>query len=425
MNEILKASEVRRVSPFIGGRDGRYYALPKFDNAPQTEDGIYIPQTPVVDHLHDAGASDVYINQVFSPNSELVGCITQEFDLNTHSLPEINVFIGGTAETPMHLINPSIAGPEQDVKNNHDLRHAMRVAGFGDGLMEQVGTPMWQRKAGMVALLLHDIGNIFGREPHALFSTLVWRKFYPNMKMTPEQEYLVDQAIVHHDGDGFYDVIRSWDEPTIEGVFARMRETYEDPALALIMGDKADIGFDRLPSKDREDVHQILNLYGETDSLSYTEDLENLYWVIDFGRDVTEGQQRSFPHFVVRRSDGNIVRKTPKLLKNGHEDLGVESVFEEWLRLFWATYYPRNMLLVMAGFALNPMAKQVTILVRNLSDVEPGKSINFYTFSRDEQSPYYVAKRMKKIYEILPDTLKQNQDYKLFGEFARDLPKET
>lgn len=423
---IGRSAQVEMLEPFV--QTGILYVL--HDPTKHIEygpNGEIIPTTKAIDYVSASGADPNIARRVFSEDGQLIYVIEQDFDINNNSLLGTRNFLAGTAEIPMDLINPSIAGPEKKVKNNHDLRHALVVTDNSLGIMTTLGTPMPEQAAGVVAAMLHDIGNILGRDPHAYFSSLLWRKFYPNLHMTEEQERIVDQAMVVHDGDVFYEILNELGNITFDEAKEYMRIELADPAKTLIIADKGALGIDRLPPPNlpekKEDIHRVINLYGQTHELNYTPDLEHFYWGVNFGEGLTLEQLQQFPEFVVQTEDGEIVRKISQILKNGVEEFGTNE-FEEWEKLFWAEYYPRNMLLVLTGLAAaDPIVEDVNVVMRDISGSGPSESVKLYTFSADPQSKNYAPLQMYRIWQRLPLAKRKLPEYKLFANFWEELQR--
>src|SRR3989344_706975 len=427
---VAKYPQLRKVVPFV--QDGVLYVLhdPQ-KHMKQMPDGVFIPTTKIFDYISESGADPNIIRRVFSPEGELIHVVDQEFDIRqdpfgirkSNSIENIRGFLEGTVALPMRLINQAIAGPEKKVKNDHELGHALDVTDKGVNIMAQVGTPPDEQAAGVVAFMLHDIGNILSRDFHAYFSVLLWRKFYPNLILTEKQEQLIDQAIIFHNGDVFFDILKQKKGMTFAEVINWMRAELADPALALILADKGALGIERLPNVgDPEDLHRTVNLYARTHELNYNTDLEHFFWVINFGEGLTHDQLQRFSQFVVQRADGKIVRRTPREIKKGIEELQ-STEFEEWEKVFWATYFPRNMLLVIAALAMSDFAKDVNIVIRDISGSGPAESVKLYTFSMDrknekgEENEYYAPKQMHKIWSRLPQSMRERAEYKLFASF--------
>jgi hypothetical protein len=425
MSLIESNPEARKLASFVP-ESNILYVYHNSEHAVIQPDGSLLPTTKVIDHLLQAGANPSYVNQVFSPEGELIYIIGQEYDIaDPQKTPgEIGSFIQGTIEIPMHLINPAIAGPERKAKNNHDLQHAIAVASYADRFLRQVGSPLWQRQAGMVAFMLHDIGNILGRDSHPYFSALLWRRLYPNLIMTAQQEEIIDQALLYHDGDVFYETIDSWGGVSFEQTVRRMREMLSDPSLALILADKGDMGIHRLPAKqfpqDLEDPHRVVNQYSRTSDLYFTLDLRSFVWIINFGEKLSDKELRRFPAFVIRRDDGQIVRKTPRVIRKNIEEFASDE-YSEWKNLLWATYYPRMMLAVIAAFALGDgFTEEVNIVINNFQTAEGGRGIEKISFNMDKNSENYVGNTMHRIWERLPVSIKHQAPYRIFGSFLKD-----
>ncbi|MDP3941784.1 MAG: hypothetical protein Q8Q49_05770 [bacterium] len=412
---------LQRIRSFVKP-DGTLFAFHFPHHAALGEDGALQPTTLVSEHLSHIGGDPETIAQVFSRDGRIIFVNKADFDINERSLEELGIFIEETVRIPMGLIDHAIRGQNGKSINKHGMSHAISVANKGALLEEQVGTPLWQRRAGTIAKRLHDIGNIGGRDPHPYYGRLIWRFFYPNLRMTEQQEDIINTSIMRHDGDGLIGWLIAQGEQTFPDALRTMREELGDPGLATVIGDKGDIGIDRLPeentAEDLEDPHRIVNLYAETSVLQYTEDLETFYMQIDFGKSLSEQQLRMLPHFVVRREDGEIVRKVPRVLQNGVEEFG-SSDFHEWEKVFLGTYYPRIALIVMGALALgDDVTKHVQIVITDKSTGSGMERVSGMRFDRDPQSHYYAPKNLYRIWQNLPPSLRNKRDYRYFAHLA-------
>lgn len=376
--------------------------------------GLYIPTIPVYDHVVAAGVSPDRARLVISSDSKPVLINNEAFDLNAHTIPEIRAFFEDSLRPGYGIVNHAIAGPEMKVKNDHGPLHIADVVDAVVILGESLGIPHDELVAAIAAGELHDIGNLLGRDPHAIFSALIWRKLFPNIKMTPRQEELIDQAVINHDGDVFFGKLIGCGPMVFEEAVEFTRGELSDAALIIGMADKSRMSIYRLPPPELpeadEDVHRVINQFGKTVELRYSSDLKHLYWLQQFGNELPADAKYRFRNFVVEK-DGRIVHRESELIKNGIEEFGL-TAFEAWEQLKYAEYFPREMLTVMMGVAAaNPLIEGVSIVTLDASGPETIKTL---TFDLDPDSPNYVVKQMHGLWLTLPKAKREKPEYRFF-----------
>ena len=414
---------VRQVEKFIRN-DGVLFSFHDLEHDRiLLPDGSFQPTYRFINYCRDIGVDPALRNQVFNTRGELIYRIEQQFAINSVSPEAVAAFISASIETPMHLINPAIAGPNKKAKNNHDFRHAKRVWETGDFFMQAVGTPTAQRRAGAVALLMHDIGNLLGRDHHPQLSILLRREFFPGLIMDQAQEEMIDEAILIHDGDLLYSMLEEWGKDVTVQEAIELLSMYGDVALSLIIGDKLDIGLDRLPSKefplDLEDPHRIVNLYAESQKTLFYEDLQKLAMQITFGAPLSPEKLEQYSHVFERGVDGEIRRKLPDSIRRKLEHESVDE-YTEAKRFFWEIYFPRMMLTVLSSFAIDAELKEMVLVFENQMVTEGSTGVDLYHFSKDPKDRHYIASTMQRIFTTLPQHMQSDSHAQLFLRFAQN-----
>jgi HD superfamily phosphohydrolase YqeK len=108
---------------------------------------------------------------------------------------------------------------------DHGRGHTMRVREYAQDFLTQVKAQRNELELAEVACLLHDIGNVRGREGHAKYSEEMAREYLSKFGMSGEDIEVVAQAIGDHSGG------------------KNMRTLV---GAALILGDKLDVSCERL-----------------------------------------------------------------------------------------------------------------------------------------------------------------------------------
>ncbi len=422
---VYHQARLERTAPFVQD-DGVVFAaqMPR-KHFPLNENGI--PSTPLNAYLYRLGLEHVQVGKVLTPESKVIPITTEPFNLTEYRPEEVRDYFLGNAEFIMSLINRSMAGPEKrQVKNSHDVAHAMTVSSYALSLAKGVLSPVFDREAlqaGAAAYVLHDVGNLIGREDHPCFSVRLARLLYPNLIMTDKQAEIFDKTTLLHDGDDIKNLFKSWGRVNAQQAVEKLAEFGPVP-LALIVADKAgDVGISRLPTgrhlhpRDYQDPHRFINLFWETDYLGFgkddtgAEDESQLEMQFAFGREIPPEVAAQIPMFVKETRDG-YERKTPKAVRDSKRTLTPMSTYEHLLRGFWSEYYPRMMLAVMASFAMNPILQETRIIMHDVNDPD---NRNVRRFRRNR-----LARDMWEAYkELVPADKRGIQDYEQYAEFAR------
>ncbi len=123
----------------------------------------------------------------------------------------------------------------------HGVRHSSLVSAVAHGILTQLQAPARRAELAAIAGLLHDIGNLMGREQHAGFGASLAMSILQRMGMAPEEIVVVAAAIANHDEH--------------DGV------AVSDVSAAIILADKADVHHSRVKNRDAAtfDIHDRVN----------------------------------------------------------------------------------------------------------------------------------------------------------------------
>ncbi len=123
----------------------------------------------------------------------------------------------------------------------HGLRHCGLVSTVARNILLQLGAPSRRADLASIAGILHDAGNLMGRDLHAAFGANMALGLLQNMGMSSEELVVVVAAIANHDEVG--------------------GEPVSDVSAALILADKSDVhrGRVRNPNPATFDIHDRVN----------------------------------------------------------------------------------------------------------------------------------------------------------------------
>lgn len=417
------ADRLKKTEPFVGS-DGTVFAAQIFSrHFYRDPEGERKPTTLIVPYLKKTNVPPAHIAQVFTPESIVIPASEEEFDITRESVETIVAYFRGTAERAMRLINPSLRGPRNRyIINNHDLPHALTVTNSMLSLLrdDAIETSEQDRKVAGMAGMLHDIGNVVGRDDHPCHGVHLARHLYPNVRMGDRQAMLFDHTVLLHDGDDIYNVLKGWGPIHADVAVANLAK-FGPVALSLIVADKAsDVGKSRLPQgkripkRDYQNVHRIINAFWETDFVGFVDDHETLEMRFAFGKTITPEEAALIPHFV-KEVDGNLEIRTAKSVVDTKRTTEPKSQYQHLLEGYWSAYYPRMMLAVMAGFAMNPFLQRARIVMYD-SEMRDSRNLNrdLYVFSRDT-----LARDMWKVWnDMVPPEKKEERAFKQFANFA-------
>ncbi len=130
---------------------------------------------------------------------------------------------------------------EQVGYTEHGFRHTGLVAKIARNIGIRVGLTPREAELAAIAGYLHDIGNVTGREHHALSGAMLAHSILTRMGMPPEDVAIVMGAIGNHEED--------YGTPTSK------------VAAVLILADKSDVHRSRVrnPNFQSFDIHDRVN----------------------------------------------------------------------------------------------------------------------------------------------------------------------
>ncbi len=123
----------------------------------------------------------------------------------------------------------------------HGVRHCWLVSTVARSILVQLGLPPRRAELAAIAGVLHDTGNLVGRELHAAFGANMALGLLQKMGMSPEELVVVVAAIANHDENG--------------------GEPVSEVSAALILADKSDVHHSRVRNHDPAtyDIHDSVN----------------------------------------------------------------------------------------------------------------------------------------------------------------------
>lgn len=166
---------------------------------------------------------------------------TTDIVLSADLLPVVTLeMVKGSSDVQCYLR----AADEQAVikgYTEHGVRHCSLVSAVTRNILMQLQAPPRRAELGAIAGILHDTGNMMGRELHAAFGANIAMGVLQRMGMPAEELVTVVAAVANHDERG--------------------GEPVSDVSAALILADKADVHHSRVrnPIPATFDIHDRVN----------------------------------------------------------------------------------------------------------------------------------------------------------------------
>lgn len=154
--------------------------------------------------------------------------------------------------------------------NDHGPRHIDHVTARTVQALQAAHADTDTVRRGIVAARGHDLGNLLSRDIHSLISPELLLKVYPRLADHPEDWAIIQQAIEFHDTEVYKELMREIDGMDCPDKIQMIRTILSPEALALIIGDKTDLGKHRVNRKARyadaieTHVHSRMDLFMTT-----------------------------------------------------------------------------------------------------------------------------------------------------------------
>lgn len=158
--------------------------------------------------------------------------------------PSLTLLMPDAVRTSEEVLCYLRAADEQAVikgYTEHGMRHCGLVSTVASGILSQLGAPVRRTELAAIAGILHDTGNLMGREFHASFGANLAHGILQKMGMPPQELVVVVAAIANHDEHG--------------------GEPVSDVSAALILADKSDVHHSRVRNRlpSTYDIHDRVN----------------------------------------------------------------------------------------------------------------------------------------------------------------------
>lgn len=312
------------------------------------------------EHLQEHGVEVDEIRELFSERRG-TWSYTDDSEVDIYSMRpgDVLLHVRDVLEPINKLVDRSLDGLSVDGFNKHSELHTGRVTKTGLRLLEYATASDDQKRNFIVASEGHDIGNLFDREAHPIISARMLRRIFPGITEDRDAWDIINRAIVLHDSDNLQAVMSIWGKIPAQERVQRLAEFLGEEGLALLIGDKVDIGIDRisdkpLPSAVLRDPHLAVNLLGSHNSIEPYGN--SIIWILKYSKTFTPNQRRKLSH---------IIEGVEQRMESGE----LKATFEEWDRQFVRIYADRMVTTVEAAMGFFPGISKVEI---NMQDHDGG-----------------------------------------------------
>lgn len=358
--------------------------------------GIPHPEyyTPLVDVLVKAGCPQPTIDRLLVADGARWNPDLVKKDIRVWNLPykDLANLMAGQIEDVLEAGQYSLNSSFKYGYNDHRMSHILRVTRRVVKLLTKGNYRKEVIHRGRISALSHDNFNILSRKFHQHGGLDFLLFMFPRFWDDPAQLDIVSLAIhLHTDwvAEDVFHLIRERVKTDLE-FYHRLREELGPEVLALIIGDKTDIGPERVLNNMpltvealKNDRHFAINLVAKTIAFDMYQDPENpskriVYWNILFS---PEQMMYTSPEVY-------------QVVEQGKEYLPQRAT--EWLREFWSEYEQRNTLVAQSTFGLLPDVDKIEIHIDDCTD------------------PHETAQRIKlplSRYHLHEDIAKYKQQY--------------
>lgn len=313
--------------------------------------------------LLDNGADEEKVNQVFNENGEWI--LYGKDDIpDLYSLPIylVKQKLTERLSTVYDLVNYRLRADKfPHGYNGHDLNHIDPVVKQTQALLEMAGHKDDDvARMGIIAAMIHDLGNISRRDGHSYDSTAIALAVVPSLLQKPSLFESIAQAARLHDEKALKK------DKGINGAGTAVRDTQTikeiGPVLAaIVMADKSDAGRHRSnqwasnPEAMDKDDHAFINFFGENQgfSLEETKGGLELVWRVQYRPDVTKEEYERFAPMAKdsKSHEDDYAAIVPKWVQEAYR-MGRTSHFEAWAHTTFRTYDDRIKLIAKCAMAL-------------------------------------------------------------------------
>lgn len=247
----------------------------------------------------------------------------------------------------------------------HDIPHITDVTDEVRRILDEVDADQKTKIIGVIAAVIHDLGNILSRKHHSKLSPLIFKLTFPGFIISREDWFRVKDAVVYHDEPVIFEEINSWSVTSSVDKVALFRKTFQKETLALLVSDKTRVNRKRLSDKNQtmkaidENEHYEVNLLGQTDAIVIKRDSAEVKF--NYHPYATGDEAKNYPGFFKKSKHFGYRASVSKDAKELHKFGTPIDNFSTWRHKYWKIYSERTVLVVYALFALFPHIERVKI----------------------------------------------------------------